>query len=109
MVKLSCTLQVGKIKEGVDKAKQELKDAVEQSSKGLNKQIAKAGAGWVRDSDVQQVVKVGAACDSYTSTHNSSAPGGLQLNVTDRLVAPVVILAHARANYLAKTVLELYR
>jgi hypothetical protein len=60
----------------------------------------------VKDSDVQHVAKLGSACDSY----NSSAPHALQLERTDTsLVAPVVILAHARAHYLAKTVLTLHR
>jgi hypothetical protein len=59
----------------------------------------------VRDTDVQHVAKLGSACDNL----NSSAANGLRLNVTDSLVAPVVILAHARAHYLAKTVLTLHR
>lgn len=59
----------------------------------------------VRDTDVQHVAKLGSACDGL----NSSAANSLRLNVTNSLVAPVVILAHARAHYLAKTVLTLHR
>lgn len=59
----------------------------------------------VRDTDVQHVAKLGAACDNL----NSSAPNSLRLNLSDSLVAPVVILAHSRAHYLAKTFLTLHR
>jgi hypothetical protein len=59
----------------------------------------------VRDADVQHVAQLGSACERL----NSSTANGLHLNVTDSLVAPVVILAHARAHYLAKTVLTLHR
>lgn len=46
----------------------------------------------VRDADVQQVAKVNAACGSY---YNASVAGSLRLNAS-QLVAPVVVLAHAR-------------
>jgi hypothetical protein len=59
----------------------------------------------VKDIDVQHVAQVGSACAGY----NSSAPHALHLEITDTLVAPVVILAHARAHYLAKAVLTLHR
>lgn len=59
----------------------------------------------VRDTDVQHVAKLGSACDGL----NSSAANSFRFNVTDSLIAPVVILAHARAHYLAKTVLTLHR
>lgn len=41
-----------------------------------------------------------AACDSRNAT-------GLQLKLTDNLVAPVVIVAHNRVHYLAKCLMKL--
>lgn len=95
------------------------------------KQIAFTGAGWVKDSDVDSVTSLGAPCRdsaaaaSATTAQNSSSSGSgsdgsisvekqrqrqLRLNSTDpRLVAPLVVLAHSRVQYLAKTMLTLIR
>lgn len=65
----------------------------------------------VKDADLHEVVTVGAPCKQY-QPHNSSAwqpASRLQLNITNKLVSPIVVLAHARAHYLAKTVLELHK
>jgi len=65
----------------------------------------------VKDADLHEVVTVGAPCKQH-QPHSSSAwqpATRLQLNVTEKLVSPIVVLAHARAHYLAKTVLELHK
>jgi hypothetical protein len=57
----------------------------------------------IRDEDLQHVGTAGDhACNPGT------APG-IKLNVTKKLVAPVVVLAHNRPKYLAKTLLQLLR
>lgn len=47
--------------------------------------------------------QVGAACLVHPQTD------GLQLNVTDQLVAPVVVVAHNRVHYLAKCLTSLLK
>eukprot|EP00775_Hariotina_reticulata_P008428 gene8428-8611_t len=61
------------------------------------------GPPWIRDEDLQHVGTAGAgAC-------NPGAAQGIKLNVTQQLVAPVVVLAHNRPKYLAKTLHQLLR
>lgn len=43
-----------------------------------------------------------AACDKRSSA-------GIKLRVSDKLVAPIVIVAHNRVHYLAKCLVTIYR
>jgi uncharacterized membrane protein len=56
----------------------------------------------VEDKELHHIVKHAAVC-------NKNGASGLQLNATPQLVAPVVVVAHARAGYLAKTMVALLR
>lgn len=54
------------------------------------------------DHKVHHIGQARAACDKRTSA-------GISLRVTDKLVAPVVIVAHNRVHYLAKCLMTLLR
>jgi hypothetical protein len=55
---------------------------------------------------MQHVANVNAVCDSY----NASAPHALRLDVSaPQLVAPVVVVAHARTKYLARAMTAIIR
>lgn len=56
----------------------------------------------VQDSELHHVTTHGNVCDKHEAA-------GLSLNVTEHLVAPLVIMGHNRPGYLAKSVVSLLK
>lgn len=61
-----------------------------------------AAAARVEDKELHHIATHGDICDK-------GAAQGIRLNVTQQLVAPLVVMAHARPDYLAKAMVILYR
>lgn len=60
------------------------------------------GGVFLADHQVHHIGMARAACDKRSSA-------GIKLRVTDKLVAPIVVVAHNRVHYLAKCLVTIYR